>query len=164
MLDLEKLIKIAMNLFVIQKMEDGNKKTEQFEQVEQVAMITTSTFTQCFGVIDHEEGGKVLAGLEREERREWDNTKFQRELHVLAWTMSLGPDHPDSGFFCGGECKKCSGCSDEFNFLHYTSEKNAYCVRCYLEGFCDVVEDDTIFLVVIRKTGRILIEIQNPNQ
>lgn len=103
-----------------------------------------------------------------EERREmkpkWESPKFKKELRVLAWALSLGPDHPDSGFFCGGECKKCSRCSDEFNFLHYTSEKNAYCVRCYLEGFCDVVEDDTIFLVVIRKTGRILIEIHNPNQ
>ncbi len=145
-------------------MEDGHKKTEQVEHVEHVEMITTSTFTQCCGVIDHEEGGKALARPDREEQREWDNRNVQRELRVLAWTMSLEQDHLDSGFFCGGECKKCSECSDEFNFLHYTSEKNAYCVRCYLEKFCDVVEDDTIFLVVIKKSRRILIEIYNPNE
>lgn len=139
-------------------MEDGSIKTENVE------MITTSTITQCCGVIDHEEGGKALARPDREERREWDNRKVQQELRVLAWTLSLGPDHPDSGFFRGGECKQCAGCSDEFNLLHYTSEKNAYCVRCYLERFCYIVEDDTIFLVVIKKTGRILIKIQNPNQ
>ena len=98
-----------------------------------------------------------------EERREmkpqWNPLKFQRELNVLAWALSLGPEHRDFGFFRDGECKKCSGCSDEFNLLHYTSEKNAYCVKCYLEQFCEVVEDDTIFLVVIKKTERILIEI-----
>ena len=122
-------------------------------------IITTSTSTECV------EGEKVLSlcGCE-EKRKQWDSSKAGRELKVLAWALSLGPDHPDSGFFCGGECKKCVGCSDEFNFLHYTSEKNGYCVRCYLDGFCDIVEDDTIFLVVIRKTGRILIEILNPNQ
>jgi len=147
-----------MNLFGIQKMEDRHKKTENVE------MITTSTITQCCGVIDHEEGGKALARPDREERREWDNRKVQQELRVLACALSLGQGHPDFGFFRGGECKKCAGCSDEFNLLHYTSEKNAYCVRCYLDGFCDVVEDDTIFLVVIRKSRRILIEIQNPNQ
>ena len=125
-------------------------------------MITTST--ECV----QNEGGKVLAGGHFEERREmkpeWEPQKFQKELRVLAWVLSLGPDHPDYGFFRGGECKKCSGCSDEFNLLHYTSEKNAYCVRCYLERFCDVVEDDTIFLVVIRKSRRVLIEILNPNE
>jgi hypothetical protein len=127
-------------------------------------MITTSTFTECV----QDEGGKVLAGGHFEERREmkpeWNPRNFQLELRVLAWALSLGPDHPDSGFFRGGECKKCGGCSDEFNFLHYTSEKKAYCVRCYIDGFCDVVEDDTIFLVVIKKSGRILIEILNPNE
>lgn len=127
-------------------------------------MIITSTSTQY---VQHEVG-KVLAGGHFEERREmkpeWEPRKFKQELRVLTWAVSLGQAHSDSGFFCGGECKKCSGCSDEFNFLHYTSEKNAYCVRCYLEGFCDVVDDDTIFLVVIRKSGRILIEILNPNQ
>ena len=128
-------------------------------------MITTSAFTECV----QDECGKILAGGHFEERREfmepeWNPRNFQLELRVLAWALSLGPDHPDSGFFRGGECKKCGGCSDEFNFLHYTSEKNAYCVRCYLYGFCDVVEDDTIFLVVIKKTERILIEIHNPNE
>ena len=142
-------------------MEDGRKKTKQVEQVE---MITTSDECGCIGVIDHEEGGKAFAGPDREERREWEPRKFQQELRVLTWAVSLGPDHLDSGFFRGGECKKCCGCSDEFNFLHYTSEKNAYCVRCYLERFCDVVENDTIFRVVIKRTGRILIEIHNPNQ
>jgi len=156
-LELKKLIKIAMNLFGIQKMEKEHIKTEQVE------MITTSTFTGCSGVIDHEEGGKAIAGPEREERREFDNSKFQKELRVLAWALSLKPDHPDSGFFCGGECKKCAGCFNEFNLLHYTSEKKAYCVKCYLDGFCMVIDDDTIFLVVIR-TGRILIEIHDPNQ
>ncbi len=141
----------------------------KLEKTKQVEIITTSTFAQCCGVIDnYEEGEKCLAGTVQEERRviqsEWEPRKFQRELHVLAWALSLGPDHPDSGFFCGGECKKCTGCSDEFNFLHYTSETKAYCVRCYLNGFCSIVEDDTIFLVVIKKTGRILIEIHNPNQ
>jgi len=152
MLDLEKLIKIRMNFFVIQKMED---KTTQ-------PMIITST-----DFVQHE-GGKVLTVPEREERREmkseWEPRRVEKELRVLAWAVSLGPDHPDSGFFRGGECKKCAGCSDEFNLLHYTSEKNAYCVGCYIDGFCDVVEDDTIFLVVIRKSGRILIEIHNPNE
>jgi len=146
MLDLEKLIKIAMNLFVIQKMED---KTTQ-------PMIIKSTeyFQDECGHFEER----------REMKPEWNPPNFQKELRVLAWALSLGPDHPDSGFFRGGECKKCSGCLEEFKFLHYTSEKNAYCVRCYLDGYCDVVEDDTIFLVVIKKTGRILIEILNPNQ
>lgn len=91
----------------------------------------------------------------------WNPEKIERELRVLAWALSLGPEHRDFGFFCnGGECTKCSGCSDEFHFLHHTSEKNAYCVKCYLEQFCEVVDDDTIFLVVIKRTERILIEIQ----
>lgn len=125
-------------------------------------MIITST--DC---VQHE-GGKVLTVPEREERKEikskWEPRRVGKELRVLAWAVSLGREHPDFGFFRGGECKQCSGCSDEFNLLHYTSEKNAYCVGCYLNGFCDVVEDNTIFLVVIRKSGRILIEIQNPNE
>jgi hypothetical protein len=128
-------------------MEGERKKNEQ------VKMILTST-----------ESERELVGRELYESGVWNPLKFQRELHVLAWTLSLGSDHPDSGFFCGGESKKCSGCSDEFKLLHYTSEKNAYCVKCYLDGFCDVVEDDTIFLVIIRRTRRILIEIHNPNQ
>ena len=146
MLDLEKLIKIEMNLFGIQKME--NKTTQP--------MIITST--KCV----QDEGG--LFEERREMKPEWEPRKFQQELRVLTWAVSLGPDHLDSGFFRGGECKKCSGCSDEFKLLHYTSEKNAYCVKCYLDGFCDVVEDDTIFLVIIRRTRRFLIEIHNPNQ
>jgi len=123
------------------------------ENTEQIEMIPTST-----------ESGPELAGRESYESRVWNPRNFQLELRVLSWAFSLGSDHPDSGFFCGGECKQCAECSDEFNFLHYTSEKNAYCVRCYLERFCDVVEDDTIFLVVIRKSGRVLIEILNPNE
>ena len=131
-------------------MESENKPTQQ--------MITTP-----------DEGEKVLACGNFEGRRElmepvWNPEKIRRELRVLAWTSSLCQDHPDFGFFRGGECKKCGGCSDEFHLLHYTSEKNAYCVRCYIDGFCDVVEDDTIFLVVIKRTRRILIEILNPNQ
>lgn len=144
-MDLEKLIKIEMNLFGIQKME---YETNQ----------STITSTQCV----QDEGGHFEE--RREMKPEWEPRKFQKELRVLAWVESLESDNPDFGFFRGGECKKCAGCSDEFNFLHYTSEKNAYCVRCYLDGFCDVVEDDTIFLVVIRKSERILIEIHNPNQ
>ena len=128
-------------------MEDGNKTTQ---------MITESV---------QDKGGKVLARSNFEERREmveseWNPLKIQRELRVLAWVLSLGPEHRDFGFFRDGECKKCSGCSDEFHFLHYTSEKSAYCVKCYLEQFCEIVEDDTIFLVVIKKTERILIEIE----
>jgi hypothetical protein len=109
-----------------------------------------------------DEGGRFEE--RREMKPEWEPRKFQKDLRVLAWALSLGQGHPDFGFFRGGECKQCAECLDEFNFLHYTSEKKAYCVRCYLDGFCDVVEDDTIFLVVIRKSGRILIEIHNPNQ
>lgn len=123
------------------------------ENTEQIKIITTST-----------ESGTELAGRESYESRVWNPRKIQLELRVLSWAFSLGQGHPDSGFFCGGECKQCAECSDEFNFLHYTSEKKAYCVKCYLERFCDVVEDDTIFLVVIRKSGRILIEILNPNE
>ena len=115
-------------------------------------------------VVECQEGVKILDVPPRDERTEWDNRKVQRELRVLAWAVSLSQGDSDFGFFRGGECKRCTRCSNEFNFLHYTSEKNAYCVRCYLKGFCDVVEDDTIFLVVIRKTGRILIEILNPDQ
>lgn len=145
-MNLKKLIKIEMNLFVINKMENGNKITQ---------MLTESV---------QDEGGKVLAGGVFDERREmeepqWNPLKIQRELRVIAWALSLCQDHLDFGFFRGGECKKCAGCSDEFNFLHYTSEKNAYCVRCYLDRFCEVIDDDTIFLVVIKKSERILIEI-----
>ena len=144
MLDLEKLIKNEMNLFGIQKMEDRREKENTH-------------------VVEHQDKGGLFEER-REMKPEWEPRKFQKESRVLAWALSLGQEHPDSGFFRGGECKKCSGCSDEFNFLHYTSEKNAYCVRCYLDGFCDVVEDNTIILVILRRTGRILIEIHNPNQ
>jgi hypothetical protein len=123
------------------------------EDTEQIEMIPTST-----------ESGPELAGRESYERRVWNPRNFELELWVLSWAFSLRPDHPDSGFFRSGECKQCAECSDEFNFLHYTSEKNAYCVRCYLERFCDVVKDDTIFLVVMRKSRRVLIEILNPNE
>jgi hypothetical protein len=126
-------------------------------------IITTSTFTECVEDVK-DEGEKVISLCGCEKRKELDPSKVRQELNVLAWALSLGHDHPDSGFFRGGECKNCGGCSHEFNLLHYTSEKNAYCVRCYLDRFCDIVEDDTIFLVVIRKTGRILIEILNPNK
>lgn len=131
---------------------------------DKTTQLRFTTSTECV----QNECEKVLAGGHFEERREmepeWKPQKCRKELRVLSWAFSLGSDHPDSGFFCGGECKQCAECSDEFNFLHYTSEKNAYCVRCYLERFCDVVEDDTIFLVVIRKSGRVLIEILNPNE
>jgi len=151
-LKLKKLIKIAMNLFGIQKMEDGSK------------IITTSTL-HVEDVKDvKDEAGKVLSICGREEKKEWDPRRVKKELYVLAWALSLGQEHPDFGFFRGGECKKCAGCSHEFNLLHYTSEKNAYCVRCYLDGFCDIVFDSTIFMVVIKKSGRILIEIHNPNE
>ena len=129
-------------------MEDIRRKN-----TEQIKMITTST-----------ESGRELAGRESYESRVWNPQNFQLESRVLSWAFSLGQGHPDSGFFRGGVCKQCAECSDKFNFLHYTSEKNAYCVRCYLERFCDIVEDNTIFLVVIRKSGRILIEILNPNE
>lgn len=126
--------------------------------------IKTTMSTQSVQNENESQDGKVLAGGVFEERREmepvWNPRKIQRELRVLAWALSLGQDHIDFGFFRGGECKNCAGCSDEFHFLHYTSEKNAYCVKCYLEQFCEVIEDDTIFLVVIKKTERILIEIE----
>jgi|LakMenE18May11ns_1017448.scaffolds.fasta_scaffold9268016_1 hypothetical protein len=126
--------------------------------------IKTTMSTQSVQNESENQGGKVLAGGVFEERREmesvWNPEKIRRELLVLSWALSLGQDHIDFGFFRGGECKNCTGCSDEFHFLHYTSEKNAYCVKCYLDGFCTVIEDDSIFLVVIKKSERILIEIQ----
>lgn len=124
--------------------------------------IKTKTGTQS--VQSESPDGKVLAGGFFEERREmepvWNPEKIQQELRILTWASSLCQDHPDFGFFRGGECKNCAGCSGEFHFLHYTSEKNAYCVRCYLDRFCTVIEDDSIFLVIIKKSERILIEIQ----
>ena len=126
--------------------------------------IKTTTGTQSVQSENESQDGKVLAGGFFEERREmepvWNPEKIQQELRILTWASSLCQDHPDFGFFRGGECKNCAGCSGEFHFLHYTSEKNAYCVRCYLDRFCTVIEDDSIFLVIIKKSERILIEIQ----
>jgi len=130
--------------------------------MEDESKITTTSTQRVEDVED--KAGKVLSIFNREERKQWNPPKVEQELRVLAWTVSLGQEHPDFGFFRGGECKKCAGCSHEFNLLHYTSEKNAYCVRCYLDGFCDIVFDSTIFMVVIKKSGRILIEIHNPNE
>ncbi len=112
---------------------EGEKTTQE--------IITTSTFDGC----RHYES--------------WNIQNAQPELQVLAWNFSLRSDHPDFGFFCSRECKKCSGCNDEFNFLHYTSKNKAYCVKCYLNCYCQVIRDNSIFRVVIKKTGRTLIEL-----
>ena len=85
----------------------------------------------------------------------------QSEIKTTCWALSLGPDHPDCGFFREGQCPKCSSCNDEFHFLHYTSEATGYCVKCYLDRFCDVVDDENVFRVIIKRTGRALIEIIN---
>ena len=85
----------------------------------------------------------------------------QSEIKTICWALSLGPDHPDCGFFREGQCPKCSSCNDEFHFLHYTSEATGYCVKCYLDRFCDVVDDENVFRVIIKRTGRALIEIIN---
>ena len=37
----------------------------------------------------------------------------QSEIKTICWALSLGPDHPDCGFFREGQCQKCSSCNDE---------------------------------------------------
>lgn len=111
---------------------------------------TTQTICHC--------EGKGHEGRERQSRTVED---AQPQIKTLCWALSLGPSHPDCGFFREGECKKCVFCLDDFHFLHYTSESSGYCVKCYLDKFCDVVDDENVFRVIIKRTGRVLIEIIN---
>jgi hypothetical protein len=144
------LIKIIINLFDILKMESETTKTT----------TTTSTFLET--VCDN--GGKLFVGEQRKERCERQLRTLadvQTEMRVLCWVLSLPSDHPDSSFFREGQCPKCSFCNDEFHFLHYTSGATGYCIKCYLDRFCDVSDDENVFRVVIKRTGRILIKIQN---
>ncbi len=150
-MNLKKLIKIEMNLFGILKME--RKDTTE-------TITSTSTFLET--VCD--DGGKVFVEGQREERRERQPRTFadiQKEVKVICWSFALDPGHPDCGFFREGQCPKCVSCNDEFHFLHYTSEATGYCVKCYLDRFCEVVDDENVFRVIIKRTGRVLIEIIN---
>ena len=97
-----------------------------------------------------------------QERKKRGVEDVQREMKVLCWTISLPNDHVDKHFFRQGQqCNNCSFCEDEFNFLHYTSDTNAYCVKCYLDRFCDVIDEKQFFCVIIKRTSRVLIEILN---
>ena len=118
---------------------------------------TTTTTTTTFLETVCDDCGKVVAGR-REHRQVQD---VQNEIRVLCWVLALPSDHPDNCFFREGQCKKCVFCSDEFHFLHYTSEATGYCVKCYLDRFCKIVDDENVFRVVLLRTGRILIEIIN---
>lgn len=113
-------------------------------------LITASTFTECLG----DEG----RGRERQPRSFAD---IQKQIKVVCWLHALSDDHHDKSFFREGQCKKCSFCNDEFHFLHYTTETAGYCIECYLNRFCEVVDDETVFRVIIKRTGRVLIEISN---
>lgn len=151
-MNLKKLIKIEMNLFGILKME--RKDTTE-------TITSTSTFLETIC----DDGGKVFVGGQGEERYERQQrtlADIQNEIRVLCWSIALDSEHhPDYGFFREGQCPKCSSCNDEFHFLHYTSEATGYCVKCYLDRFCEVVDDENIFRVIIKRTGRVLIEIIN---
>jgi hypothetical protein len=116
---------------------------------------TTSTFSET---VCYDDGGKVVSCRERQPLTFAD---IQNEVKVICWAFALDPDHPDCGFFREGQCPKCSSCNDEFHFLHYTSEANGYCVKCYLDRFCDVSDVENVFRVIIKRTGRVLIEIIN---
>ena len=122
--------------------------------------ITETTSTTTFSETVSDDGGKVVAGgeIEREHR---GVQNVQNEIRVLCWGLALPSDHPDSCFFREGQCLKCVNCNDNFHFLHYTSEATGYCVKCYLDRFCEVVDDENVFRVVIKRTGRALIEIRN---
>ena len=113
-------------------------------------LITTSTFTECVG----DEG----RGRERQPRSLADIKKL---IKVIAWLHALAVEDPDKSFFCEGQCKNCSSCNQEFHFLHYTTEATGYCIECYLNSFCDVVDDENVFWVIIKRTGRTLIQINN---
>jgi hypothetical protein len=117
---------------------------------------TTSTSTFLETVCD--DGGKVVYWRERQPRTFAD---IQKEVKVICWALALDPGHPDYGFFREGQCPKCSSCNDEFHFLHYTSEATGYCVKCYLDRFCEIVDDENVFRVIIKRKGRVLIEIRN---
>jgi hypothetical protein len=111
---------------------------------------TTETICHC--------EGKGREGRERQSRTVEDD---QPQIKTLCWIFALSRAHPDSSFFREGQCKKCVFCSDDFHFLHYTSESSGYCVKCYLDKFCNVVDDENVFRVIIKRTGRVLIEIRN---
>jgi hypothetical protein len=128
------------------------------------ATTKTTTTTTTFSETVCDDGGKVVTagqGEERHERQSRTVTDIQKEIKVLCWGLSLPSDHPDSSFFREGQCPKCSFCNDNFHFLHYTSDTNAYCVKCYLDRFCDVIDEEHFFCVIIKRTNRILIEINS---
>ena len=121
---------------------------------------TTKTKTTTFSETVCDDGGRGQ-GEERRERQPRTVMDIQKEIKVLCWTFALPSDHPDSSFFREGQCPKCSFCNDDFHFLHYTSEENGYCVKCYLDRFCDVIDEEQFFCVIIKRTNRVLIEIIN---
>ena len=131
------------------------------ERKDTTETTTTSTFSET--VCD--DGGKIFVDGQREERRERQQrtvADIRNEIRVLCWALALeDSDHPDYGFFREGQCPKCSSCNDKFNFLHYTSEATGYCINCYLDRFCEIVDDENVFRVTIKRTGRVLIEIRN---
>ena len=118
----------------------------------------TTTTTSTFSETVCDDGGKVVYCRERQPRTFAD---IQKEVKVICWAFALDSGHPDCGFFREGQCPKCSFCNDEFHFLHYTSEATGYCVKCYLDRFCEIVDDENVFRVIIKRTGRVLIEIRN---
>ncbi len=127
---------------------------------------TTTTTNSTFSETVYDDGGKVVSegqGEERHERQPRTVADIQKELRVICWSFALPSDHPDSSFFREGQCPKCSFCNEEFHFLHYTSSsgETGYCIKCYLDRFCDVSDDENVFQVVIKSTGRVLIEIRN---
>jgi len=97
----------------------------------------------------------------RRERQPRSLADIQKQMKVLAWIHALAAEHPDKSFFRDGQCKNCSVCNEEFHFLHYTTEAVGYCIECYLNRFCDVIDDENVFWVVIKRTGRPLIQISN---
>jgi hypothetical protein len=113
-------------------------------------LITTST--ECV-----EDQGRRI------ERQPRSLADIQKQMKVLAWLHALAAEHPDKSFFRDGQCKNCSVCNEEFHFLHYTTTTEAagYCIECYLNSFCDVVDDENVFWVIIKRTGRTLIQISN---
>ena len=127
-------------------------------------MESKTTTTTTFSETVYDDSGKVFSGGQEEERRERQQrtvADIQKEMRVLCWGFALPSDHPDSSFFREGQCQKCSFCNDEFHFLHYTSGATGYCIKCYLDRFCNVSDDENVFRVVIKRTGRVLIEIRN---
>ena len=112
--------------------------------------ITTSTFTECV-----EDQGRRI------ERQPRSLADIQKQMKVLAWIHALAAEHPDKSFFRDGQCKNCSVCNEEFHFLHYTTEATGYCIECYLNSFCNVVDDENVFWVIIKRTERTLIQISN---